>query len=79
MDNNIQITGTLNLTDDSSVQTSADLKAKPTKVMQVSFQQSTYPQTGDRFQNDYLVIGILCILISLFLLKRQSNSSKKNR
>lgn len=73
MNENIQVTGILNMPVESSVPEpeTASPSIKPKEVIHVSTRNETYPQTGELKKNEFLLIGILFFLLAVVIYLRQ--------
>ncbi|MFC0361307.1 LPXTG cell wall anchor domain-containing protein [Enterococcus canintestini] len=70
MSGDIQVTGVLNMPVESSVSEPGETTSSSTsnEVVYVSTKKEFYPQTGDEINTNYLIMGVLMIILSITLI-----------
>lgn len=78
MNDTIKVTGTLNMPVESSVPEpeTASPSSKPKEVIHATTRNEYYPQTGERMENEFLILGILLILLAIVIYMRQQLKSE---
>ncbi|AXG40054.1 LPXTG cell wall anchor domain-containing protein (plasmid) [Enterococcus gilvus] len=78
MNDTIKVTGTLNMPVESSVPEpeAASPSSKPKEVIHATTRNEYYPQTGERMENEFLILGILLILLAIVIYMRQQLKSE---
>ena len=78
MNDTIKVTGTLNMPVESSVPEpeAAPPSSKPKEVIHATTRNEYYPQTGERMENEFLILGILLILLAIVIYMRQQLKSE---
>ncbi|BCA85568.1 hypothetical protein EsVE80_10910 [Enterococcus saigonensis] len=79
MNGDIQVTGVLNMPVESSVSEPGETTSSSTsnEVVYVSTKKEFYPQTGDEINTNYLVMGILIIIISITVIVSRCRKTVK--